>query len=151
VAESIEQLSFELTASALAEQERAAAGMRMCASTVIGAASVAGSFLGANAAHSALGAWSVLALISFGICVGSAIWVLGPHSFTFAFRGEAVLAAIGVEWERDMREPYRATGAWIEELVDDNAQKLADLSVWLRLSCAALAAEIVFWTLSVVG
>jgi len=49
VAQSIEQLSFELTASALAEQERALTGLRTRAGTVLAAASIAGSFLGAEA------------------------------------------------------------------------------------------------------
>jgi hypothetical protein len=50
MAPSIEQISFELTASALAEQERALSALRACAGTVLGSASIAGSFLGARAA-----------------------------------------------------------------------------------------------------
>jgi hypothetical protein len=45
MADSIEQLSFELSATALAEQERSLAGLRTCAGTVLAAGSVAGSFL----------------------------------------------------------------------------------------------------------
>lgn len=151
MAQSIEQLSFELTASALAEQERAVADMRTRASTALGAASVAGSFLGARVAQSALGVWNVLALISFGCCLGSAIWVLGPHAFVFALRGEGVLAATDVEPAQKMSDAYRAIGTWIEAQMDVNARKIADLSIWLTLSCASLAAEVVFWTLSVIG
>ena len=40
--DSIEQLSFELTANALSEQERALSGLRTYAGTVLGAASIAG-------------------------------------------------------------------------------------------------------------
>ena len=65
MADSIEQLSFELTASALAEQERALSGLRTRAGTVLAAASVAGSFLAVNAGHGSLHAWGVLAMISF--------------------------------------------------------------------------------------
>jgi hypothetical protein len=50
MAPSIEQISFELTASALAEQERALSALRACAGTVLGSASIAGSFLGTRAA-----------------------------------------------------------------------------------------------------
>ena len=60
MAESIEQLSFELTANALAEQERALSGLRARAGTVLAAASIAGSFLGAKTGH-----W-------FSRCVGRA-------------------------------------------------------------------------------
>jgi hypothetical protein len=41
--ESIERLSYELTAGALAEQERTIASLRACAGTVLASASVAGS------------------------------------------------------------------------------------------------------------
>jgi hypothetical protein len=51
MAESVEQLGFELTAQALTEQERSLAGLRTGAGTVLGAASIAGSFLGGKATH----------------------------------------------------------------------------------------------------
>lgn len=150
MAQSIEQLSYELTANALAEQERAFSGLKMCASTALGAASVAGSFLGAKAIHGSLDGWSVLALVSFGLCVGSAIWILGPHDFVFAFRGDVILAESDRNVQ-DMREAYRATGAWIEANMDTNSHKIDDLSVWLTVSCVSLAVEIVSWTLGVLG
>ena len=36
--------------------------------------------------------WGVLAMISFALRVASAIWVLLPHAFVLAFRGETLLA-----------------------------------------------------------
>jgi hypothetical protein len=62
MAESVEQLGFELTAQALTEQERSLAGLRAGAGTVLGAASIAGSFLGAKATHGSLDAWAILAM-----------------------------------------------------------------------------------------
>jgi hypothetical protein len=93
VAESIEQLGLTLTTRALAEQERALSGLRMGAGTVLAAASVAGSFLGAKTNHGSLDAWGILAMLSFALCLASAIWVLIPHEFVFAFRGDALVAA----------------------------------------------------------
>jgi len=151
VAQSIEQLSFELTASALAEQERAVADMRTRASTALGAASVAGSFLGANAIHDSLDVWSVFALTSFGLCVGSAIWVLRSHDLVFAFRGDAILRVSDSDRRHDMREAYRAASLWMEAHLDGNACKVADLSTWLTVSCLSLAVEIALWTISLVG
>jgi hypothetical protein len=150
MAESIEQLSFELTANALAEQERAVSGLRVCASTALGAASVAGSFLGAKAVHGSLDAWSVLALLSFGVCFGSAVWVLGPHDFVFGFSGRTILAEASSGQMKDVRSAYRAAGSWIEAHIDTNAQMIADLSTWLTLSCGALAAEVILWTIGIV-
>lgn len=54
VAASIEDFSYQLTAEALAEQERALAALRTRAGTVLAAASIAGSFLGAKASHGSL-------------------------------------------------------------------------------------------------
>jgi uncharacterized membrane protein YjjB (DUF3815 family) len=92
VATSIEEFSYELTAQALAEQERALSGLRMRAGTVIAAASIAGSFLGGQTGHQSLDTWAILALIAFVVCLAAAIWVLVPHELVFAFRGEALLA-----------------------------------------------------------
>jgi hypothetical protein len=150
MAESIEQLSFELTASALAEQERAVADMRTRASTALGGASVAGSFLGANAIHDSLDVWSALALASFGLCVASAIWVLRPHDLVFAFRGDAILRVSDSDRRHDVREAYRAASVWIEAHMDSNSCKVADLSTWLTVSCLSLAVEIVLWTISLI-
>jgi hypothetical protein len=61
VAESIEQLSYEINAAAVAEQERALSGLRARAGTVLAAASIAGSFLGAKSTCGSLGAWKILA------------------------------------------------------------------------------------------
>ena len=91
MAQSIEQLSFELTANALAEQERALAGLRARAGTVLAAASIAGSFLADKTGHGSLGVWGVLAMISFVLCVSTAIWVLLAHELVFTFRGQALL------------------------------------------------------------
>jgi hypothetical protein len=68
MAESIEQLSFELTAGALAEQERALSALRARAGTVLAVASIAGSFFGAKTNHGSLGVLGVLAMVSFALC-----------------------------------------------------------------------------------
>lgn len=38
-----------------------------------------------------LDGWTILAMIAFALCVASAIWILVPHAFVFAFRGQALL------------------------------------------------------------
>jgi Zn-dependent protease with chaperone function len=151
MAASIEQFGFELTASALAEQERALAGLRARAGTVLAAASIAGSFFGAKTSHGSLGAWGVLAMITFSLCVGSAVWVLLPHAFVFAFRGEALLAESDHRGVSNVTEAYRTAGIWVEPHLEVNHSKIADLSNWLAVSCALLASEVILWTLSLVG
>jgi hypothetical protein len=151
VAESIEQLSFELTANALAEQERALSGLRARAGTVLAAASIAGSFLGAKTGHGSLGGLGVLAMISFALCVGSVIWVLLPHALVFAFRGEALLAESDHRGVQDVMEAYRSAGIWIEPHLQANRDKIAWLSNWLAVSCVLLAVEVILWTISLIG
>lgn len=151
MADSIEQLSFELTASALAEQERALSGLRTRAGTVLAAASIAGSFLAVNAGHGSLHAWGVLAMISFVSCVGSAVWILLPHELVFAFYGQALLADDDQRGLHDMTEAYRAVGVWLEQHLEANGDEIAGLSGWLAASCALLAIEVIAWTISLLG
>ena len=151
MAQSIEQLSFELTAGALAEQERALSALRARAGTILAAASVAGAFLGAKTTHGSLDAWGILALVSFVLSVGGAIWVLLPHEFVFAFCGEVLLAESDHLGVREVTEAYRAAGLWTAPHLRTNASKIAALSSWLTASCVLLASEIILWTLSVTG
>jgi hypothetical protein len=113
IAASIEQLSFEISTAAVAEQERSLSGLRARAGTVLAAASIAGSFLGAETSHGKLGTWGVLVVVAFAVCLASSIWVLLPHKLVFAFRGDALLAESGRRDVADVREAYRAVSGWI--------------------------------------
>jgi hypothetical protein len=148
VAESIEQLSYELTANALAEQERALAGLRTCAGTVLGAASIAGSLLAAATSHGSLNPPGVLAVVAFALCAGSATWVLIPHRLVFALGGGPFVAAVDGRI-REVTDVYRAANAWSTHYLQANASKVAGLSDWLTASCLMLSAEIVLWALSI--
>jgi hypothetical protein len=151
VAASIEEFSYQLTAGALAEQERAVAALRTRAGTVLAAASVSGSFLGTGVVHGSLDVWAVLALIAFVLCLGAAIYVLLPHQLVFAFRGQALLAASDHEGIDDVTEAYRAVGIWIEPLLESNRDTIAGLSDWFAVSCGLLAIEVILWTISLAG
>lgn len=148
--ESIEQLSFEMTAGALAEQERALSALRARAGTVLAAASVAGSFFGAKTSHGSLGALGALAMVAFTLCVGSAIWVLLPHAFVFAFRGETLLAESDRRGVSNLMDAYRAAGIWVEPFLETNRRKIALLSGFLAVSCTLLVAEVILWTISLI-
>ena len=151
MAESIEQLSFELTSGALAEQERALSGLRARAGTVLAAASVAGSFFGVKTSDGSLGVLGVLATISFALCVGSAIWILLPHSFVFAFRGKRLLAESDRRGESGVASAYRTADMWVESHLDTNRRKIDSLADCLAMSCALLVAEVIIWTFSLIG
>lgn len=148
VAESIEQLSFELTVDALAEQERAVAGLRARAGTVLAAASIAGSFLGAETRHGSLGAFSLLALVAFVLCMGTSVSVLLPHRLVFVAHGTRLLGE--EELLSDVTQAYRAAGKWIEPQLRTNTHEIARLSDCLAASCVLLAVELVLWTISII-
>jgi hypothetical protein len=148
MAESIEQLSYELTAKALDEQERALAGLRAGAGTVLGAASIAGSFLGAKATHGSLDGWAILAMISFAVCFVCAIWVLLPHGLALAVGGEDLLALSDDQDVCDIAEAYRTASGWLDPQVQANDRAVARLSNWLSVSCVLLGIEVTLWTIS---
>jgi hypothetical protein len=148
MAESIEQLSYELTAKALDEQERALAGVRAGAGTVLGAASIAGSFLGAKATHGSLDGWAILAMITFALCCVCAIWVLLPHGLALAVGGEDLLALSDDQDVCDVAEAYRTASGWLDPQVQANDRAVARLSNWLSVSCVLLAIEVTLWTIS---
>jgi hypothetical protein len=149
MATSIEQLSYELTAKALTEQERALSSLRACAGTVLGAASIAGSFLGAKASRGSLDAWAILAMISFALCFGCAIWVLLPHDLALAVGGEDLLAVSDERSVRDVAEAYRAASSWLDPHLQTSHRMVARLSTWLTISCILLAIEVALWTVSI--
>jgi hypothetical protein len=151
VAESIEQLSYELTADALAEQERALSGLRARAGAVLTAASIAGAFLGAKTGHGSLDVWAVAALVAFVLCLCAVIWILLPHELVFAFQGQALLAQSDHDGVHDVTEAYRAANIWIEPFLAANRSALEGLSNWLAVSCALLTIEVILWTISLTG
>jgi hypothetical protein len=48
------------------------------------------------------------------------------------------------------REAYRATGAWIDPLVQANRVKITAPAECLTASCALLALEVILWTVNVI-
>jgi hypothetical protein len=82
------------------------------------------------------------------LCLASALWVLLPHEFVFAVRGETLLAETDLLGVEEVAQAYRAAGLWMEPDLDRNRLKFARMSGWFTASCILLAAEVVFWTLS---
>jgi hypothetical protein len=114
--------------------------------------SIAGSFFGAKTVgHSSLGAWGILAMVCFALCLGAAIWILLPHAFVFAFQGEELLAQTDHHGESNVTEAYRSAGIWMEPRLPANGRKIADLCNWLGVSCALLATEVILWTTGLIG
>ncbi len=149
MADSIEQLAYELSVQTLAEQERSVSGLRARAGTVLAAASISASFLGTKTSQgSGLDAWSVLALGAFALTFAASIWVLWPRVLTFAFEGRSLLGASDEKGGVDVAQGYRAAVIWMGPPIDENRDAIEDLSWWFSASCVLLALEVVLWTIS---
>jgi hypothetical protein len=146
--DSIERLSFELTTAALAEQERASSAFRTGAGTILAAASVAGSFLGARGAQRPLDIWATIAVVAFVLCAGSAIWVLLPRELVLSFRGMKLIATSEALDLEEVGDGYRVVCDWIEPYLELNRSTLARMSGWLTRACLLLAIEVTMWTIS---
>jgi hypothetical protein len=83
---------------------------------------------------------------AFLLCSTSAVRVLMPHPFVFAFRGASVLRAAS---SAEVAEVYRAVEAWIEPQLNTNRQRITLLEEWLTASCLLLAIEVFLWTVAV--
>jgi hypothetical protein len=163
VADSIEQIAYELSVHTLGEQERSVSGLRTRAGTVLAAASIASSFLGSRATtklpdwsilgvhvgHGSLDVWSFLAVIAFLLTGGASVWILLPRRFVFAFEARTLLAASDeVAGGVEVADGYRALTLWMAPSINDNRRGIQSLNRWFVASCVALGVEIVLWTAS---
>jgi hypothetical protein len=147
MADSIEQLGFELTAGVLSEQERAASSLRASAGTVLGAASIAESLLAVRLGRHGLDASTVLATVSYGLCFATGIWVLLPRDLALSFSGAELMGDGDRDRTADVAEAYRAASQWIEPYVGLNRQTIERLANWLAISCLLLLVEVISCTI----
>ena len=147
MADSIEQLSFELTSGVLSEQERAASSLRASAGTVLGAASIAESLLAVRLGGHQLDVSAVLATVSYALCFASGIWVLLPRDLALSFSGAKLMLDGDRVRKTDVVEAYRAASQWIEPYLGRNRQTIDRLTDWLALSCLLLLVEVISCTI----
>jgi hypothetical protein len=142
MADSIEQLGFELTVGVLSEQERTVSGMKVSAGTVLGAASIAASLV-ATRFDGLLDAWAVLAAMAYVLCFASAVWVLLPRELVLSFSGAELMADGDSERLASVSEAYRAASSWIDPHVLRNRRTIDRLADWLTISYLLLSIEVV--------
>ena len=146
--DSVRELAFELSRSALIEQEKRLSDLRSRGGTLLAAASIAGSFLATKQGD--LDTTAVLAILAYVAAVGTAVYVLLPHKLVFEFRG-SVITELEQEIGGGLQAAYTAVTEWFESFQDQNSLRLESLTRWYTASCVAVAVEVVLWTLSVTG
>jgi hypothetical protein len=87
----------------------------------------------------------------FALCAISAVSVLLPHQFVFAFRGAALLRSAVDQPRQDAYEDeaYRAVGMWIEPQIHANRKRITALEELMTASCVLLVLEVLLWTVAV--
>ena len=89
---SIAEAGYELSQSAIDEQNERLGELRGRTATLLATASLAASFLGGQSIRAGdLGVVGVLAVVAYLACVGACITVLLPHRLVFSFRGSTLI------------------------------------------------------------
>jgi hypothetical protein len=142
------ELAYTLSLRTLGQQEASLNELRARTGTLLAAAALVASFLGATAiARDGFDIWTVFALIALVVSVVFAARVLLPQGeMIFWLRGSA-LYEFETEEEVGMAETYRRLAYWLEGYYEENRPKIALLFGFYRISVFALLAEIGFWSL----
>jgi hypothetical protein len=140
MSDSIERLSFELSTRALAEQERMLAGMRATAGTLIAAASVAASLRTPSTSPISFG--GIVALAACALSVACAVWVLLPHTLTFAVAVGDLHLGDDRGDSHSLARAHLAASLWTEHEVHANRPVLARIALSLSFGSVLLLVEI---------
>jgi hypothetical protein len=165
VAATIEELALEITRSALQQQDERLGELRSRTANLLAAATIAGSFLGAQALRSGhLNAAAVCALAAYAGCIACCLFVLLRHEVALEFRGSRVLAAAAVVREEldaqglddsvddaaVTRDAHAAVNTWIEQSLARNESVFARLGRYYSAAVVILGVEIAAWIISLV-
>lgn len=139
-----ERLAYDIALRSLERQERGLEELRARTGVLLGAASLAVSFLGAEAFdRGAPAAIALLALVSFMVVLGASVYILLPD------RGLSFDVVPYAAYERlyphrkDLAEVYRRLAFALDAMWRRNDDALQSLKAMYRLAAVSLAAELV--------
>jgi hypothetical protein len=143
---SLSERSYETAVRALDLQERSVDQLRSRAGTVLVAASVTASFLGAQTIQHANGldALGVLALIALASSICLSVYVLLPkEGFVFSVSAVRLFEEL---YGLDAEEVDRRLAYWLEGYWQENNEKLEVLGQYFFAASLALILQFVFWS-----
>ena len=145
----LQQLAYETSAQALREQERLLSDLRTRTGTLLTAASLVASFLGARAVDlEGLSALNVIGGLSYLTTIAVSVYLLAPTPrLVFAIRGSEAFEYF-VEHGADLDEAHRTLSYWIDRQHGTNKLRIDRLVVFFGIACAALLPEVVSWSVS---
>ena len=142
-------LVYDESRRAITQQQTALDALRTRTGVVIAAASIASSFLGAQALndHPAFSIWSWLAIVAFGVVGVAAISVLWPRKNWFFSNNVDTLLSGYVEGEEpaSLDEMHVDVAEYNQKHWNENQEKLTKMYVAFQIACGALVLEIAFW------
>lgn len=144
----LERLAYESALRALDAQERALTELRARTGTLLAAAALVASFLGAQTIQHSnrLATLEALALVALAVSIAACTYVLLPkREFVFSLDGTRLFEEL-YEHRDDVPELHRRLTYWLESYWRDNQDKIEDLSSWFFAAAVGLVAQLVFWT-----
>lgn len=113
----VSEAAYDLALRPIEQQEKRLGEIRTRGGTLVAAASIAASVLGAQAARTGeLELLGAAAIVAYVICVLAALYVLLPHQLVLEFRGSvlysAAVIALGVEivlWTLSLGDTLQGT------------------------------------------
>lgn len=133
---SLQQLAYENSAEALRGQERLLGDLRTRTGTLLTAASLVASFLGARAIDlEGLSALNVVGGLFYLATIAISVYILAPTpGFEFAIRGSEAFEYF-VSQGADDDEAHRTLSYWIDERHADNKRRLDRLILMFSAAC----------------
>jgi hypothetical protein len=146
------ELAYELALRALDHQDGLLDELRARTGTLLAAASIVASFLGATAIdRGGLGFLAVGALVAFVMSIGASVYVLLPkRSLVFSINGPVVIEE-AISAQLDLAETYLQLAYWTEDFRSANVETVNRLFTWYRVAVFALLAEVCLWAAQLGG
>ena len=141
----LERIAYEAALSALAEQESALRDLRARSGSLLTAAALTVSFLGAKALEEGLDVVAWLAIAAFAVTLLGTLYVLLPKDgVIFALDGPELYVQL---WDirHDEPEMHRTLAYWVSAFRAQNKPSVDRLYLAFRIATATLITQVVLW------
>jgi hypothetical protein len=144
----LEELIYSAARRSLEQQDSDLSELRTRTSTLVAAATLSASFLGAAAIGRNAPAWAVAPAIASFLATGAlAGWVLWPAQVRFALDASEMHRALYADWDEPLNVMLRAAYGLHEAYVS-NRPVIAQRELMFRLALLALGAQTLLWALA---
>jgi hypothetical protein len=140
------ELALEEARRALTYQAGSVDELRSRTGLLLAAAAITSSFLGSAAANQGhLGGLGIAAVVAFVAAVGSCLYILWPHEWTFV-TGPRKLLEDWADTERD-QDVRRFLAECLEDHYDRNKEQTDRLMKWFQLAAVSVGAAVILGSL----